>query len=151
MESVKKIVEKDIYINRINELNYIIGDLNKENIKLKNIIDEYQKIVSYIICKYTPFMIATAINHKFPIKINSRYIVKVATNENMFESDYLALRIPRKKKSAENYASTVVFSLLGFQYIIDALIKKGDISPRFDRASIQKSIEQMNNAKLTQI
>lgn len=141
-----------LYLNRINELNEIIGQLNKENETLKmNLNIERQNLNNYkkfCICKYTPYMVSDFIYDNFFVKISSKTIVKEATDNNILYDESKAIRIPRKKFSNEKYASTVLFSMIGIAELICLLSKKFSINLKISKDYFDKSINQYKAGKV---
>jgi len=144
--------DNKLYIDRINELNEIIGELNKENEELKmklkskqTTLDKYKK---YYICKYTPYMVSDVIYDNFFVRISSRAIVKEAANNNLFNNEMSAIRIPRKKGSKEKYASTVLFSIAGIAEILIKLSLKFSINLEISKDYFEKSIKQLKEGKV---
>lgn len=151
IEEIQKEPTK-LYLDRINELNEIIGQLNKENEILKmNLNIERQNLKNYkkfCICKYTPYMVSDFINDNFFVKINSRTIVNEATKNNILYDELKAIRIPRKKGSNEKYASTVLFSMIGIAELLYLLSKKFSINLKVSKDYFEKSINQYKVGKV---
>ena len=151
IEEIQKEPTK-LYLDRINELNEIIGKLNKENEILKmNLNIERQNLKNYkkfCICKYTPYMVSDFINDNFFVKINSRTIVNEATKNNILYDELKAIRIPRKKGSNEKYASTVLFSMIGIAELLCLLSKKFSINLKVSKDYFEKSINQYKVRKV---
>lgn len=151
IEEIQKEPTK-LYLDRINELNEIIGKLNKENEILKmNLNIERQNLKNYkkfCICKYTPYMVSDFINDNFFVKINSRTIVNEATKNNILYDELKAIRIPRKKGSNEKYASTVLFSMIGIAELLYLLSKKFSINLKVSKDYFEKSINQYKVRKV---
>lgn len=151
IEEIQKEPTK-LYLDRINELNEIIGKLNKENEILKmNLNIERQNLKNYkkfCICKYTPYMVSDFINDNFFVKINSRTIVNEATKNNILYDELKAIRIPRKKGSNEKYASTVLFSMIGIAELLYLLSKKFSINLKVSKDYFEKSINQYKVGKV---
>ena len=151
IEEIQKEPTK-LYLDRINELNEIIGQLNKENEILKmNLNIERQNLKNYkkfCICKYTPYMVSDFINDNFFVKINSRTIVNEATKNNILYDELKAIRIPRKKGSNEKYASTVLFSMIGIAELLYLLSKKFSINLKVSKDYFEKSINQYKVRKV---
>lgn len=150
MEEMQKEYTK-LYLDRINELNEIIGRLNKENETLKmNLNIERQNLKNYkkfCICKYTPYMVSDFIYDNFFVKISSRNLVKEATNNNILYDELKAIRILRKKGSNEKYASTVLFSMIGIAELLYILSKKYSINLKISKDYFEKSINQYKVGK----
>ena len=151
IEEIQKEPTK-LYLDRINELNEIIGQLNKENEILKmNLNIERQNLKNYkkfCICKYTPYMVSDFINDNFFVKINNRTIVNEATKNNILYDELKAIRIPRKKGSNEKYASTVLFSMIGIAELLYLLSKKFSINLKVSKDYFEKSINQYKVGKV---
>lgn len=151
IEEIQKEPTK-LYLDRINELNEIIGQLNKENEILKmNLNIERQNLKNYkkfCICKYTTYMVSDFINDNFFVKINSRTIVNEATKNNILYDELKAIRIPRKKGSNEKYASTVLFSMIGIAELLYLLSKKFSINLKVSKDYFEKSINQYKVRKV---
>lgn len=144
-----------LYIHRINELNEIIGQLNKENKELKmNLIIERQNLENYqkyYFCKYPPYMVSDFIYDNFFVKISSHKIVKEATENNIFTEELKAVRIPRKRGSKEKQASTVLFSIVGIAELLELLSCKYSINLKISKDYFEKSINQYESGKIKQI
>lgn len=148
-------IEKEstkLYLDRISELNEIIGQLNKENESLKmNLNIERQNLKNYkkfCICKYTPYMVSDFIYDNFFVKISGRAIVKEATKNNILYDELKAIRIPRKKGSNEKYSSTVLFSMIGIAELLYLLSKKFSINLKISKDYFEKSINQYKAKKV---
>ena len=141
-----------LYLDRINELNEIIGELNKENEILKmNLNIERQNLEFYkkfCICKYTPYMVSDFINDNFFVKISGKAIVKEATKNNIISDELKAIRIPRKKCSGEKYSSTVLFSMIGIAELLYLLSQKFSINLKISKDYFEKSINQYKVGKV---
>ena len=126
-----------LYIDRINELNEIIGQLNKENENLKmNLKIERQNIEFYkkfCNCKYPPYMVSDFIN------------------DNFFTDELKAVRIPRKRGSKEKHASTVLFSIFGIAELLELLSRKYSINLKISKDYFEKSINQYKSGKIKQV
>lgn len=151
IEEIQKEPTK-LYLDRINELNEIIGQLNKENETLKmNLNIERQNIKFYkkfCICKYTPYMVSDFINDNFFIKISGRTIIKEATKNNIIYDELKAIRIPRKKYSNEKYSFTVLFSMIGIAELLYLISKKFSINLKIPKDYFEKSINQYKVGKV---
>ena len=163
-DKVEKILIENTYKNRIQELNEIIGKVTNENIELKkqlNDIENYIKNIeknninylfnniNFLICKYTPFMIKNTIKNMFNLEISSKKIVSIAAENNFFEYECLALRIPRKENYKDKFESTVVFSKFAVSILTEIIMEKYTINPNIGKDSLYKSIKEMNEGKVT--
>lgn len=144
-----------LYMDRINELNEIIGQLDKENEILKmNLKIERQNIEFYkkfCNCKYPPYMVSDFINDNFFVKISSHKIVKEATENNIFADELKAIRIPRKRGPKEKHASTVLFSIVGIAELLELLSRKYLINLKISKDYFEKSINQYKSGKIKQV
>ena len=151
LKDTKEFVELRTYKNRIEELNTIIGDLTEENEKIKVLLDKNTKSITQCICKYTPYMISDAISDVFNIKISGRAIVKMASENNLFKHDFLALRIPRKRYTKDKCATTVIFSAFGVLCLRNFLIENCTINPDRPQNALEIAIQEMNDGKLIRV
>lgn len=140
------------YLDRIKELNGIIGELNKENFTLEIEIKKQKELFKlykeYFICKYAPYMIRDIINYGYFVNISSHAIVKTAAENNLFDDELKAIRVPRKRNSKEKYASTVLFSRYGTEELLPLLSSKYSINLKIKRDYFKKSIEQFEKGEV---
>lgn len=154
IEDKIKLLEEDnkLYINRINELNELIGQINRENeilkMKLNSKNQNLEKYKKFYICKYTPYMVSDVIYNNFFIKISSRTIVKTASENKLFDDESKAIRVPRKKGSTEKYASTVLFSISGIIKLLIIISSKFSINLKISKDYFEKSINQLKEGKI---
>ncbi len=152
-DKVKQLEEDNkLYKNRINELNELIGHINKENEKLKMDLNAKQKILEkykkFYTCKYTPYMVSDVIYNNFFLKISSVAIVKTASENKLFDDESKAIRVPRKKGSNEKYASTVLFSITGIAELLIILSSKFSIDLEISKDYFDKSVNQFKEGKI---
>lgn len=144
-----QILDNKLYISRIEELNELIGKLSEENYKLKKLLSKKQETyVKLYICKYTPYMVSDVIYNNFFVKISSHTITKVAEENNFFDDEIKAIRIPRKKNSKEKYASTVLFSIVGIAELTYILANKFSIDLTISQNYFEKSVNQLKKGEI---
>lgn len=133
--------------NRIVELNSIIENLDVLNKELYEENKKLKDLLKFSICKYPPYMIVDII--KKENKINSSKITKIAEENKLFDSEFLALRIPRKRNSNEKFASTVIFSILGVVKIFDIIENSYSKEYDFDsKSDLDISISQLEKGDI---
>ena len=125
LDTIKSVTAHDKYQtelvkdlqSRIEELNLIIGNLDNLNKELESENKKLKNLIKFSICKYPPYMLSDMIKENMNINISSSKIVRIAEENKLFEYEFLALRIPRKRNTNDKFASTVIFSiLLYFQF-----------------------------------
>ncbi|WP_295157366.1 hypothetical protein [uncultured Brachyspira sp.] len=138
--------------NRIEELNLIIGNLDNLNNALENENKKLKNLIKFSICKYPPYMLSDMIKESMNIYIGSSKIVRIAEENKLFEYEFLALRIPRKRNTNEKFASTVIFSILGAAKILDIIKKSLNLFNKYNvniENDLDISLKQLKEGKIT--
>ncbi len=134
-------------LNKISSLTKENDFLQEENDLLKDELKENMQLMNSIVCKYTPYMVSDAIYDIFNVRLSSRAIVNIASDNGLFESHFFALRIPRKKDSNEKTASTVTFSIMGISCLLPFLIKKYSLLPNQKKQTADDMFASIERAK----
>ena len=135
--------------NRIVELNSIIENLDVLNKELYEENKKLKDLLKFSICKYPPYMIVDIIKKENKININSSKITKIAEENKLFDSEFLALKIPRKRNSNEKFASAVIFSILGVVKIFDIIENSSSKEYDFDsKNDLDISISQLEKGDI---
>ncbi|MEI0698232.1 hypothetical protein R4K92_04780, partial [Brachyspira intermedia] len=138
--------------NRIEELNLIIGNLDNLNNELENENKKLKNLMKFSICKYPPYMLSDMIKENMNINISSSKIVRIAEENKLFEYEFLALRIPRKRNTNDKFASTVIFSILGVTKILDIIKKSLHLFNKYNvniENDLDISLKQLQEGKTT--
>ena len=160
LETIKSVTAHDKYQtelvkdlqNRIEELNLIIGNLDNLNNELENENKKLKNLMKFSICKYPPYMLSDMIKENMNINISSSKIVRIAEENKLFEYEFLALRIPRKRNTNDKFASTVIFSILGATKILDIIKKSLHLFNKYNvniENDLDISLKQLQEGKTT--
>ncbi|MEI0493528.1 hypothetical protein [Brachyspira intermedia] len=160
LETIKSVTAHDKYQtelvkdlqNRIEELNLIIGNLDNLNNELENENKKLKNLMKFSICKYPPYMLSDMIKENMNINISSSKIVRIAEENKLFEYEFLALRIPRKRNTNDKFASTVIFSILGVTKILDIIKKSLHLFNKYNvniENDLDISLKQLQEGKTT--
>ncbi|WP_300711670.1 hypothetical protein [uncultured Brachyspira sp.] len=160
LDTIKSVTAHDKYQselikdlqNRIEELNLIIGNLDNLNNALENENKKLKNLIKFSICKYPPYMLSDMIKESMNIYIGSSKIVRIAEENKLFEYEFLALRIPRKRNTNEKFASTVIFSILGAAKILDIIKKSLNLFNKYNvniENDLDISLKQLKEGKIT--
>ena len=160
LETIKSVTAHDKYQtelvkdlqNRIEELNLIIGNLDNLNNELENENKKLKNLMKFSICKYPPYMLSDMIKENMNINISSSKIVRIAEENKLFEYEFLALRIPRKRNTNDKFASTVIFSILGVTKILDIIKKSLHLFDKYNvniENDLDISLKQLQEGKTT--
>ncbi|WP_300370022.1 hypothetical protein [Brachyspira sp.] len=136
--------------NRIEELNSIIGNLDNLNNELENENKKLKNLIKFSICKYPPYMLSDMIKEIMNINIGSSKIVRIAEENKLFEYEFLALRIPRKRNTNDKFASTVIFSILGVTKILDIIKNSLNLFDKYNvniENDLDISLKQLKEGK----
>ena len=160
LDTIKSVTAHDKYQtelvkdlqSRIEELNLIIGNLDNLNNELENENKKLKNLMKFSICKYPPYMLSDMIKENMNINISSSKIVRIAEENKLFEYEFLALRIPRKRNTNDKFASTVIFSILGVTKILDIIKKSLHLFDKYNvniENDLDISLKQLQEGKTT--
>ncbi|MEI0488271.1 hypothetical protein [Brachyspira pulli] len=160
LDTIKSVTAHDKYQtelvkdlqSRIEELNLIIGNLDNLNKELESENKKLKNLIKFSICKYPPYMLSDMIKENMNINISSSKIVRIAEENKLFEYEFLALRIPRKRNTNDKFASTVVFSILGVTKILDIIKKSLHLFDKYNvniENDLDISLKQLQEGKTT--
>ena len=97
-------------------------------------------------------MLSDMIKENMNINISSSKIVRIAEENKLFEYEFLALRIPRKRNTNDKFASTVIFSILGVTKILDIIKKSLHLFDKYNvniENDLDISLKQLQEGKTT--
>lgn len=160
LDTIKSVTAHDKYQtelvkdlqSRIEELNLIIGNLDNLNKELESENKKLKNLIKFSICKYPPYMLSDMIKENMNINISSSKIVRIAEENKLFEYEFLALRIPRKRNTNDKFASTVIFSILGVTKILDIIKKSLHLFDKYNvniENDLDISLKQLQEGKTT--
>ena len=160
LDTIKSVTAHDKYQtelvkdlqSRIEELNLIIGNLDNLNKELESENKKLKNLIKFSICKYPPYMLSDMIKENMNINISSSKIVRIAEENKLFEYEFLALRIPRKRNTNDKFASTVIFSILGVTKILDIIKKSLHLFNKYNvniENDLDISLKQLQEGKTT--
>lgn len=160
LDTIKSVTAHDKYQtelvkdlqSRIEELNLIIENLDNLNKELESENKKLKNLIKFSICKYPPYMLSDMIKENMNINISSSKIVRIAEENKLFEYEFLALRIPRKRNTNDKFASTVIFSILGVTKILDIIKKSLHLFDKYNvniENDLDISLKQLQEGKTT--